>query len=184
MLPDLRAGAVEPDMPFASARVPEGVPYFGPALARVGGGDRPAALDASAEARLAGTTSRETAGQPELRAFAALVADLGTNAWRLRQKMIEPGSDQPREEMRRVYRHVEAIWEALRQQGVEIRDPQGEVVPESGVYGLKVLAAQPTAGITREFVHETIKPTIRYKDQVIQMGEVILAVPEKASAAR
>lgn len=112
------------------------------------------------------------------------LADLATNVWRLRQKMLQPGTDQPLEEMRRVYRHVEAIWDSLNGQGVEICGHTGEVLPQGGVYGLKVLACQPTSGTNREHVLETIKPTIRLGGRIIQMGEVILAVPEKLAAYR
>jgi len=48
------------------------------------------------------------------------------------------------EDMRRPYRHVESMWDTLTQEGVDIHDHTGEVVPEGGVYGLKVLACQPT----------------------------------------
>ena len=137
----------------------------------------------TARASVGTRSDRESSHDIALGAFGEFLADLATNAWRLREKMREPGTDQPREEMRRVYRHVEAIWASLQQQGVEIRDPTGEIVPEGGVYGLRVLASQPTPGITREKVLETIKPTIRFKNQVIQMGEVILAVPEKADGS-
>lgn len=138
---------------------------------------------AAAQSRLAETTRRETCADVNLEPLGTLLADLGTNVWRLQQKMLEPGTDRPLTEMRRVYRHVEAMWAALKQQGIEIQDPVGHVVPDGGVYGLKVLACQPTPGIAREKVLETVKPAIRYKEQVIQMGEVILAVPEKPAAA-
>ncbi len=106
------------------------------------------------------------------------LADLGTSLWRLRLKMLPPGVEQPSEEMRRPYRHAQAMWDALNEAGVEIHDHTGEVVPEGGDYGLKVLACQPTAGVGREIVLETIKPTIRWQRQTIQIGEVILAKPE------
>lgn len=106
------------------------------------------------------------------------LADIGTGLWRLRQKMVQPGTDRPLEEMRRAYRHLESIWDALTQAGVEIHDHTGESVPEGGIYALKTIAFQPTPGIAREKVIETIKPTVYYKDQMIQMGEVIVGTPE------
>jgi hypothetical protein len=111
--------------------------------------------------------------------LARFLAEVGTNLWRLRLKMLQPGTDQPVEDMRRPYRHVESMWDTLIQEGVDIHDHTGEIVPEGGVYGLKVLACQPTPGVGRELVLETIRPTIRYRKQVIQMGEVILAKPDK-----
>jgi len=46
-------------------------------------------------------------------------------------------------------------------------------------YGLplKVVTTQPTPGITKESVIETIKPTIYWQKQIIQMGEVVIATP-------
>ena len=106
------------------------------------------------------------------------LGEVATNIWRLRQKMLDVATRQPLEPTRRLYRHVESIWDAFREQGIEICDHTGQVVPQGGVYGLRILACQPTAGIGREVVLETIKPTVRLQQQVIQMGEVILAVPE------
>jgi hypothetical protein len=45
---------------------------------------------------------------------------------------------------------------------------------------LKVLCFQPTPGLRRERVIETIKPTIYFKGKTIQMGEVIVGKPEAA----
>jgi len=43
---------------------------------------------------------------------------------------------------------------------------------------LKVISFQPTPGLGRERVIETIKPTIYFKGKAIQMGEVIVGRPE------
>lgn len=112
------------------------------------------------------------------RALTRFLAEVGTNLWRLRLKMLQTGSDQPLEDMRRPYRHVESMWDTLTQEGVDIHDHTGELVPEGGDYGLKVLAYQPMPGVGREIVLETIKPSIRYRNQTIQMGEVIVATPD------
>ncbi len=107
------------------------------------------------------------------------ISEVGTDLWRLRQKMLQPGTDQPLIEMRRAFRHLESLWEALAQAGVQILDHTGELVPEGGEYGLKVLAYQPKAGTTHNQVLETIKPTIYYHNKMIQMGEVIICEPER-----
>jgi len=112
--------------------------------------------------------------QPEPR----LLAEIGTGLWRLRQKMLQPGSDRPLDEMRRAYRHLESVWDALAQAGIEIRDHTGEPVPEGGIYALKVIAFQPTPGLARDRVLETIKPSIYANGEMIQMGEVIVGTPE------
>jgi len=110
------------------------------------------------------------------------VANVGTGLWRLRQKMLKPGTNEPLEETRRLYRYVESMWDALAQAGVEIHD-HTQAVFDSGL-SLKVVAFQPTAGFTREIVVETIKPTIYFKNERLQMGEVIVGTPEKTEPSQ
>ena len=43
---------------------------------------------------------------------------------------------------------------------------------------LDVLAFQPTPGIEREVVAETIRPTVYLQGQQIQKGQVIVATPQ------
>jgi hypothetical protein len=107
-----------------------------------------------------------------------LLADVGTGLWRLRSKMLPAGAKQPSEENRRSYKQLESILDTLKQAGVQIRDHSGEAVPRGGIYTLKALAYEPTSGLKREQVIETIKPTIYFKDRVIQIGEVIIGTPE------
>jgi hypothetical protein len=111
------------------------------------------------------------------------LGELGTHLLRLRHKLVDRQTKQPVEETRRIYRHLESAWDTLAQAGVEIRDHTGEPFPENGVSSLKTLAFQPTAGIDRETVVETVRPTVYFRDKIIQIGEVVVAVPEKAQKA-
>jgi hypothetical protein len=104
-----------------------------------------------------------------------LLRDVGVGLWRLRQKMVEPGTDRPLEEMRRVYRHCQSVWDALSEAGVEIQDHTG--APFDSGLALSVLAFQPTPGLERERIIETVKPSVYYKKKRIQMGEVIVGRP-------
>jgi molecular chaperone GrpE (heat shock protein) len=103
------------------------------------------------------------------------LAAIATNAWKAKAKMLDGTSGEVREEMKRVYRHVEGILESLQEIGIEIRDHTGDAFD----YGLplKVVTTQPTPGITKEKVIETIKPTVYWQKQIIQMGEVVVATP-------
>lgn len=105
------------------------------------------------------------------------LADLATGVWRLRSKMVEAGTQRPKEQFRREYRHLESIWDLLAQSGMEIQDHTGK--PFDSGQALKVLAFQPTPGARRERVQETVKPTVYFKGRHIQMGEVIVESPEK-----
>jgi hypothetical protein len=107
------------------------------------------------------------------------LADIGTALWRLRQKMVQPGTDEPLEEMRRAYRHFEAAWDLLAQTGVEIQDHTDK--PFDTGMDLAVLTFQPMPDLKREQVVETIRPTIYYNKRTIQRGEVIVGRPEGAA---
>jgi hypothetical protein len=120
-----------------------------------------------------------TAANSNIKIQQQFLADVGTGLWRLRQKMVQSGTNQPLDEMRRAYRHLESTWDTFTQAGIEIQDHTGESF-NSGM-SLKAIAFQPMSGIRREEVMETIKPSIYLNNQLIQMGEVIVATPEKSS---
>ena len=103
------------------------------------------------------------------------MAAVATNVWKAKMKMIDPVSGDVRDEMKRVYRHIEGVLESFHEMGMEVKDHTGNAFD----YGLplKVITTQPTQGITRETVSETIRPTVYWKQQIIQMGEVIIATP-------
>jgi len=103
------------------------------------------------------------------------MADIATNVWKAKGKMLDGASGEVRGEMKRVYRHIESILESLHEMGLELKDHTGDAFD----YGLplKVITTQPTQGIPRESVIETIKPTIYWQQQIIQMGEVVIATP-------
>jgi hypothetical protein len=118
-------------------------------------------------------------------AWRPFLANLGTGLWRLRQRMLDPSNGQPLEEMRRAYRHFESVWNVLAEAGIQIRDHKGDFLPERGLSALHVSAYQPTPGLKKERVIDTIKPTISIQragsnqDILIQMGEVIVGTPEE-----
>ena len=103
------------------------------------------------------------------------MVDIATYAWRAKVKMIDGSSGEVRDEMKRVFRHIEGIFESFQEMGLEIKDHTGDAFD----YGLplKVVTTQPTQGITKESVLETIKPTIYWQKHIIQMGEVVIATP-------
>lgn len=105
-----------------------------------------------------------------------VVADLATGLWRLRTKMVEPGTQRPRESMRRTFRHLESVWDLLTAVGVEVQD-HTDAPFDSGM-SLKVIAFQPDPGVSREQVIETVKPSVYVGRRRIQMGQVIVGTPE------
>jgi hypothetical protein len=102
------------------------------------------------------------------------LANIATNVWKAQSRLVD-AQGEPREETKRVFRHIESIQDSLAQLKVEIRDHTGEVFN----YGLPltVVTTQPTKGINRERVIETIKPTVYWNRHMIQAGEVVVATP-------
>ena len=128
-------------------------------------------LSAALSARVASSSTLDET------TYSRMLADVATGLWRLRQKMLQPGTDQPLEEMRRVYRSFASAWDALMEAGITIQDHTD--TPFNAGLRLRVLAYQPTPGIARETVIETLRPTIYYKQQLLQAGEVIVGTPER-----
>jgi hypothetical protein len=103
------------------------------------------------------------------------IAELATGLWRMRARMVEPETDRVFDSMRRPFRHLESVWELLRAAGIDIQDHTSEVF-NSGL-ALSVIAFQPTEGLERERVLETIRPSIYRHERVVQMGQVIVGTP-------
>ena len=108
-----------------------------------------------------------------------LLADIATNLWRARNRINAEELDNIPEHVRKAARHYEASWDLLINAGFEVCDHTNE--PYAGGSDLKVVAFQPMPGYGTETVAETIKPTIYFKNQKIQKGEVIVAMPIKDS---
>lgn len=115
--------------------------------------------------------SGEQMDRQHIKTFAAIA----THAWRAKERMVDPASGEPREGMDRLYRNIEGIYQALLEAGVEIKDYTGGIY-DTGM-ALKALSFEPTPGISREQVKETVRPTVLYKGQIMQLGEVIVATP-------
>lgn len=105
-----------------------------------------------------------------------LLARIATGLWRLRERMVDPATRQPKDEVRRAYRHLESLWDTLGEFGVEIQDHADE--PFDSGMALIVLSYEHDPTASRETVKETVKPTVYLRERCIQRGEVIVASPE------
>ncbi|GAA4075660.1 hypothetical protein [Actinomadura miaoliensis] len=99
------------------------------------------------------------------------VADVATSIWRLRGKLAESPVEPPRA----VVRHLESAWDALAEAGVQVQDHLN--APFDSGLALTVVAFQPTPGLSREQVVETVRPSVYLHDRVVQRGEVIVGTP-------
>ncbi|GGU97678.1 hypothetical protein GCM10010182_12480 [Actinomadura cremea] len=129
---------------------------------------RPAAASAPPADTLTDVPVQEPAGLT-----GRSLADVATNLWRLRAR-IERMDDPPRA----LVRHLESAWDAFADAGVEIKDHAGE--PFDHGLAMSVAAYQPTPGLHREQVIETVRPGVYLADRSIQMAEVIVGTPERA----
>lgn len=111
----------------------------------------------------------------QLHQMAPDLASVFTNAWKARAKMVIGDSQEPRDEMRRVFRHVESMFDAFKRLGLTMVDHTGEPFD----YGMPVtvIATEPKPGLVRPTMVETIKPTIYWNETIIQYGEVVLGTP-------
>jgi molecular chaperone GrpE (heat shock protein) len=107
------------------------------------------------------------------------LADIATNVWRAENKMLDSCSREVRDGMKGVYRHIEAVLERFKEIGLEVKSHTGD--PFDYGLPLKVVTTQPTPDIMKECVIETIKPTIFWHEQIIQMGEVVIATPASST---
>jgi hypothetical protein len=107
-----------------------------------------------------------------------MFASVGTGLWRLRRQLVQPDTNEPRDEMRRAYRHFEAVWDALTLAGIEIQDHTGAFFHPG--MALAAILFQPSPGLIREQVLETVRPSVYLNGQLIQIGEVIVGTPAAA----
>ncbi len=109
----------------------------------------------------------------------ALVS-IATHAWKARTRMRDAVSGEVVEEMKKISRSIDGIFDSLAALDIEVKDHTGQPFD----YGLpiKVVTTQPTAGIAKEQVIETLKPTIYWRQRIIQTGEVVLATPSSATS--
>jgi hypothetical protein len=135
------------------------------------------------------TAGRETADSPEIDGGVGLrsvekaaegvsssaLAELSTHLWRMGKRLIDPQSGRPYEETRKIFRHYEASMDTLKKAGIEILDHTGDAF-DAGL-SIQVLTYQPTDGLDRDRVIETVRPTVYLHDQRIQMGVVIVGTP-------
>lgn len=109
------------------------------------------------------------------KAMVRALCDLANGVWRLKTRMIDGATGRPKEQFRREYSHVESLWDVLAEAGIEIQDHTGQRV--SPGLSLREIERIPVLGLSHARVQETIKPTIYFKGNHVQKGEVIVEEP-------
>lgn len=103
------------------------------------------------------------------------LCSLVTHVWRAKGKLVDVATGEPKEETRRAYRHVEAALETFAQMDLTLSDWIDQ--PYDPGLPVKVLTFQPMSGIMRDTVVEAVRPTVIWKDQLLQLGEVVVGIP-------
>lgn len=117
---------------------------------------------------------KESAESPGANRQAKFIAEIATELWRLQTKMTRPNGE-PKDEMRKTYRHVESALDVLAEAGVEIQNHTGQ--PYRTGLAVETLAFQPTADVARETIIETLRPSVYMDNKQIQRGQVIVGTP-------
>lgn len=97
-----------------------------------------------------------------------VVVEVATGLWRL-QRRLDPGTPEARQ--------VRRIFDALGDADIRVDDHHG-VAFDPGL-AIDVVAYQPTAGIEREVVIETERPSVFRGAATLQRGRVIVGVPSR-----
>lgn len=105
------------------------------------------------------------------------IKKVANNVWKLRGKMLDEDGN-PKDHFDRVYRFVEALDDSLKEIDVSIKSHDGEAY-DTGM-AVNVVAWEKREGATREEIVETIKPTIRLGDRLLQWADVIAVTPAKS----
>ena len=93
----------------------------------------------------------------------------------MEKRIADSGSVASEVDTNRIRRHLEATIESLGDVGVEIHDLHGRRY-DPGM-ALKVIAFEPTLGLSYDQIIESVKPSITWNERLIQIGEVIVGTP-------
>ena len=119
----------------------------------------------------------EIAGVQELSSLhenARFLQDLATRLWRASKQLDKALQKSDEAQLERFARRFEEIGEILADYGIEIIDHTGQNY-DVGL-SVTVLQFEPTPGIAREVICETIVPSLRIRG-VLVPGQVVVAAP-------
>ncbi len=135
------------------------------------------------EAFLAGLAARQHQREPRRAepsgadAYEKALASIATNAWKARTRLKNSRTGEDSGVLNRLNIDLDKIWDVL------VDELKMEIIDHTGNdfdYGmvLRVVTTQPMAGIKKERVIQTLKPTINWRSKNIQIGEVVIAEPQ------
>lgn len=111
---------------------------------------------------------------------AKALALLGLNVWRLKKRLFDENNE-PIDGMSMACRHFDEIKKALAELKLEIIDKTGDMFDQGLVQ--RAIAYEPTPGLTRETIVQTVKPTLFLDGELIERGDVIVGTPMTDSSS-
>ncbi|MFC8827700.1 hypothetical protein ACFT9I_20435 [Streptomyces sp. NPDC057137] len=106
------------------------------------------------------------------------LADAATNLWRAQRRLSRQG-EEASTRSRQTGRYLRSCREALDDAGLLVQEHEGDAFHAGR--SLEALAFEDDPSLTADTVRETIRPTIYLHGRRIQMGQVIVGCPPKAS---
>ena len=112
----------------------------------------------------------------ELNELIQLIGDLCVGLWRINKRIAYLRNNDLDKDIQILNRPVQNTVDRALQAGIEIKDYSNTPYIDGMIE--RVVAFEPTKGILRETILETIKPSIYYKENLIHHGEIIVGTPE------
>jgi hypothetical protein len=109
------------------------------------------------------------------------LADLATSLWRAKQRLVGIEKGAMAVESRKILRPIDSALENLENIGVRIEDFTGQ--PYVQGMAINVVSSQPNSAAMSDRIYETLKPTIYFRDQFVQAGDVIIEGPPSSPAS-
>lgn len=109
----------------------------------------------------------------------SLLKDVGNGLWRIQNRLST--IENPSREVGSALRFLEATIDSMNQAGIEIQGHTGEVI--TGGEALKIISYEIHDHVSQDQVIETIKPTIYFKEKIVQLGEVVVGKPSRSMAS-
>jgi hypothetical protein len=105
------------------------------------------------------------------------LAALAIEVWRLKARLSRLGEALPAKELRPLESGTAKMEEALAGAGIQVDDPQGR--PYHDGDPLEVLVFEPSPGLSRPTVLQTVKPAVLSFGKVHKRAEVVVGTPAK-----
>ncbi|MBI5545254.1 MAG: hypothetical protein HY901_15295 [Deltaproteobacteria bacterium] len=134
---------------------------------------RPAAPSGPRQASTSAPLSSSPAASEAL--FAVAI-----EAWRMKARVVRLKDLLSAKELRALEISVTKMEEALLGAGVQLDDPQGRPFHEGDP--LEVLLFEPSPGLARATVLQTVKPAILMAGKLVRRAEVVVGTPGEAAA--